>query len=742
MTAKKRLAGLLAAVLTTTMMTGAASADGVIVTADRLNVRAKPEATGNTIGVAEKGDELGFVSEYGDWIQVKYKGQIGFVTEEYVKLDRDELKEDVEENTRAYSGKGETTERVNIRSLPMTDASIVTVAAKKATVEITGTCGEWYKVKYGSKSGYLLAQYVTLKSGSSATVKPEATKAPVQGDTIPDDGVLGVVTVRVNMRKEPSTDSAIIGVLSEGDPICIMSETDRWYWIYTEGKQGYIVKTCAEPIGENVRPTATVKPTAAPTAKPDDSVADDIYDKTKTGTATARVNMRKTPSTSGQIVMVVAKGAKVAVEGENGGWYKVSLGGKTGYVSGSYLAVTDQSPEATVKPEATAQPTVKPTEKPAEDTIYSEAKAGRTTARVNMRAGASTGASVVVVVDKNTGITLTGEQGGFYRAAYGRYIGYISKSYVQIVTAEEVKPEEDKKEEGVKETLYSSAKTGKTTLRVNMRREPEGEVQYVLPANTKVSMIGERGGWYKVKYSGSTGYISKSYVQEYDEEEEKTSGEGTKGYITEASVNMRKGPGTGYGVVKVLKRGAEIRFYELKDGWYLIKSGSDTGYVSSKYVSKSQPEEESGSTPGGSSSESGGKVILSDWFKGEVASVFARGDEATVTDVKTGLKFKATRTGGYYHADAQPSSSSETKIMYQIYGNKWQWTRRAVWVTVDGKTYAASMNGMPHGETDVISGNNFDGCFCIHFLNSKTHAGDRVDSAHQDCVQEAYKAGK
>ena len=233
MKARKRLAGLLAGVLTlTAMMTGAASADGVTVTADRLNVRAKPEATGNTIGVAEKGDELSFVSEYGDWIQVKYKGQIGFVTESYVKLDRDDLEEDVEENTRPYSGEGVTTDRVNIRSLPMTDASVVTVAAKKATVEITGTCGEWYKVKYGSKTGYLMAQYVTLKSGSSATVKPEATKAPAPGEAIPDDGVLGVVTVRVNMRAAASTDSAIIDVLSEGDPICIMSETDRWYWIY------------------------------------------------------------------------------------------------------------------------------------------------------------------------------------------------------------------------------------------------------------------------------------------------------------------------------------------------------------------------------------------------------------------------------------------------------------------------------------------------------------------------------
>ena len=36
------------------------------------------------------------------------------------------------------------------------------------------------------------------------------------------------------------------------------------------------------------------------------------------------------------------------------------------------------------------------------------------------------------------------------------------------------------------------------------------------------------------------------------------------------------------------------------------------------------------------------------------------------------------------------------------------------------------MNGMPHGTT-TISSNNFDGHFCIHFKNSKTHESDKVD---------------
>ena len=726
MKAKRRLAGMLAACMAVAaMMTGPASADSVTVTTDKLNVRAKADAASNSIGVARKGEELSFVSENGSWIQVKFDGQVGFVKEDYVRLDRDDIEEDVRENTRSYSGEGVTTDRVNIRELPMTGASVVKVAAKKATVEITGVCGDWYRVKYSGKTGYVMAQYVTLKTGSSETAKPTATKAPEQSDSSENTGMAAEITQRVNMREAATTDSSVLKVLDEGDPVSILGETGGWYWIYAEGKQGYIVKTCARIVGEgeSVRPTAT--PTPKPTAAPGQSSEETVYDRAKTGTAIERVNMRQSPSTSAKIVRVLAKGSKSTVTGEAGGWYKVTVSGKTGYVSKDYMKVSEAAEEVT------PTPTTAPTQQPAAEKDYDENKTGRTTARVNMRKSASTSSSVVSVIASGAKVTLTGEAGSFYKVSSGSKKGYIIKEYIRIVEDEAGEPNET-----VNETLYSSEKDGRTTLRVNMRDKPDGEVLRVLPADTKVKLLGESGSWYKVKYSGHTGYISKSYVREYDEEEEKTSGEGTKGYITAASVNMRKGPGTGYGVVKVLKRGAEVRYYSLSDGWYLIKSGSDTGYVSSKYVSRTQPEEEK------EESSSDGKVILSDWFKGDIQSAFDRGDTATVTDIKTGLKFKATRTGGYYHADAQPATSSDTKIMYQIYGNEWKWDRRAIWVTVDGKTYAASMNGMPHGETDVITGNNFDGCFCIHFLNSKTHEGNRVDSAHQDCVKEAYAAGK
>ena len=67
---------------------------------------------------------------------------------------------------------------------------------------------------------------------------------------------------------------------------------------------------------------------------------------------------------------------------------------------------------------------------------------------------------------------------------------------------------------------------------------------------------------------------------------------------------------------------------------------------------------------------------------------------------------------------------------------EWVPLRRPIRVKYNGHVYAASMNGMPHG-ISTISGNGFDGHFCIHFYKSRTHESDVVDQAHQDCVAQA-----
>lgn len=121
----------------------------------------------------------------------------------------------------------------------------------------------------------------------------------------------------------------------------------------------------------------------------------------------------------------------------------------------------------------------------------------------------------------------------------------------------------------------------------------------------------------------------------------------------------------------------------------------------------------------------------------EVNELFPRYAKATVIDIDTGLSFRLQRRAGGNHADVQPLTAEDTAVMKQIYNGKWSWKRRAVLVEVeDGRRIAASMNGMPHGQ-GAIQGNEFNGHFCIHFRDSKTHGSGRVDEAHQLMVWKA-----
>lgn len=127
-----------------------------------------------------------------------------------------------------------------------------------------------------------------------------------------------------------------------------------------------------------------------------------------------------------------------------------------------------------------------------------------------------------------------------------------------------------------------------------------------------------------------------------------------------------------------------------------------------------------------------------DWWKSDIQKIFAKGVTATITDVETRLQWKEKRRGGTNHADVQPLTAEDTAKLKKVYGEKWSWNRRAIWVTINGVTYAASMNGMPHGGSS-IKNNNFDGHHCIHFANSRTHCSNKVCPKHQNAIKKAAK---
>ncbi|MDD3364970.1 MAG: hypothetical protein PHZ03_08325 [Syntrophomonas sp.] len=121
----------------------------------------------------------------------------------------------------------------------------------------------------------------------------------------------------------------------------------------------------------------------------------------------------------------------------------------------------------------------------------------------------------------------------------------------------------------------------------------------------------------------------------------------------------------------------------------------------------------------------------------EAKGSFPKNSEATVVDIDSSLSFRVQRRGGSRHADVQPLTAADSAVMKKIYNGQWTWKRKAVVVKLDnGQIIAASMNGMPHGQ-GAISDNDFNGHFCIHFRNSKTHGSKKVDLAHQLMIWKA-----
>ncbi|PKG24015.1 hypothetical protein [Niallia nealsonii] len=126
-------------------------------------------------------------------------------------------------------------------------------------------------------------------------------------------------------------------------------------------------------------------------------------------------------------------------------------------------------------------------------------------------------------------------------------------------------------------------------------------------------------------------------------------------------------------------------------------------------------------------------IQLLPWI--EADKIVPRYSKFTILDIESKKIFHVQRRAGSQHADVQPLTKEDTKILKEIYHGKWSWKRRAIIVLANDQWLAASMHGMPHGAGAL--NNNFPGHFCVHFLGSTTHKSDKMDKSHMLMV---YKA--
>jgi hypothetical protein len=211
--------------------------------------------------------------------------------------------------------------------------------------------------------------------------------------------------------------------------------------IYVEAGGAVPTATPARTPTPIATPTRTPVTTATSTTTPGSGSGTAVV----SGTGGGGVNCRSTASTTGSVIVVLAEGAIVQLNGTaQGGWQPVLCGGRSGFVSAQYLTIT-ATPAPTRTPVATATPTRTPvvTRTPVATTVPT-AVAGSGTAvvsgtgggGVNCRTAASTSGAVIVVLPEGATVQLNGTaQGGWQPVLCGGRAGFVSAQYLTISAA-------------------------------------------------------------------------------------------------------------------------------------------------------------------------------------------------------------------------------------------------------------------------------------------------------------------
>ena len=111
------------------------------------NVRKSPSTDGELLGKVDIGVELKKHGTEGDWTKVKFQGETGYVKSEFVK----------EVSSKSGSGKGtvKTKDICNVRKTASTDGELLGKVDAGVKLKKLGTKGEWTKVKFQGKTGYI-----------------------------------------------------------------------------------------------------------------------------------------------------------------------------------------------------------------------------------------------------------------------------------------------------------------------------------------------------------------------------------------------------------------------------------------------------------------------------------------------------------------------------------------------------------------------------------------------------------
>lgn len=376
------------------------------------------------------------------------------------------------------------------------------------------------------------------------------------------------VTSSLNVRQGPGTQYKRIGGLAPNARVQILRQAGDWYEIKAGNLQGYVHRDYVVLEGGQQSPGSSSGGNQGQQPPVDPPVPPSNERKYAVVTASA-LNVRSGPSTKNHKIGMVVKGNKLMVLEKSGEWYKVEYNSLTGYVHGDYIRL--ESANVQLPSGSSGQPlTGNNGNVIAQGTVA--------TSVLNVRSGAGTAFGVIGKLTRNTKIDILEKAGSWYKIKYGSTIGYVHGNYIKLVFNDAASRGDQQVSVGIV-----------TTNGLNVRSGPGTNYNRIgfLYRNSQVTILGQSGVWYKIKFGNTTGYVHSAYVKISNAV---TSREGDDrslpdtALVTATWLNVRTGPGTSYAKVGAIKANSPVTVLQKVGSWYKVSYGTLTGYVSEDYL--------------------------------------------------------------------------------------------------------------------------------------------------------------
>ncbi|GIN57056.1 beta-N-acetylglucosaminidase [Lederbergia ruris] len=225
---------------------------------------------------------------------------------------------------------------------------------------------------------------------------------------------------------------------------------------------------------------------------------------------------------------------------------------------------------------------------------------------LNMRAEASTNASIIGKLANGTSVTVLSETNGWAKISANGKTGYVSNQYLnekKTVT----KPSTPKTTPVKTERKYVSVNAG-SALNIRSSASASASIIGSLSNGTAVTVQSESNGWAQVKVNGKSGYVSSQYLTgkaNANPSKPSTSAPSkteTKYVSVNAgsTLNLRSSASASASIIGSLSNGTAVTVQSESNGWAQVKVNGKTGYVSSQYLTgkaNANPSKPSTSTP-------------------------------------------------------------------------------------------------------------------------------------------------